>query len=181
MSEVKEKVSFATIWLDGCSGCHMSFLDMDERLIDILDKVNVVNSPLVDFKTFPDHIDVALVEGAVSTEDDLHKIQKLRARVDFLITMGDCAITGNVPSMRNVFPVEEVYHRAFWENAQVQQQDPTESLPTLLKHSRPVHEYVKVDLHVPGCPPPADALYFVLTELLDGRTPDPSKLTRFGK
>ncbi len=177
----KGKVSFATVWLDGCSGCHMSFLDMDERLVEILEHVNIVNSPLVDFKTFPDHIDVALVEGAVSTDDDLNKIRKLRGKTSILITMGDCAITGNVPSMRNVFPVEEVFHRAFWENAQLQQQTPTESLPALLAHSRPVHECVKVDLFVPGCPPPADALYFVLTELLAGRTPDPSQLTRFGK
>jgi NAD-reducing hydrogenase small subunit len=175
------KINFATIWLDGCAGCHMSFLDMDERLLDVLQRVNVVSSPLVDLKTFPPRIDVALVEGAVSTDEDLHKIRKLRGRTGILITMGDCAITGNIPSMRNAFEVDEVLDRAFFENAALQQQKPATSLPTLLRHARPVHEYVKVDLHVPGCPPPADAIHFVLAELLAGRTPDPSQLTRFGK
>ena len=97
------KLKIATIWLDGCSGCHMSFLDMDERLIGILEAADLVYSPLVDAKEFPDDVDITLVEGAVSTTDDLKKLRKAREHSKLLVALGDCAVTGNVPSMRNTF------------------------------------------------------------------------------
>ena len=176
-----KQVRLATVWLDGCSGCHMSFLDMDERLIAIAPLIELVYSPLVDNKVFPEHVDVTIVEGAVSTDEDIIKIRKIRKHTGVLIALGDCAVTGNVPAMRNAFKVSDVFDRAYKENAAIQQQTPTTYLPKLLDRVRPVHEVVKVDLFVPGCPPPADAIYFVVSELLAGRTPDPSKLTRFGK
>jgi len=175
------KVKVATVWLDGCSGCHMSFLDMDERIIELASKIELVYSPLVDVKEFPAGTDLTIVEGAVATDEDIHKIRKIRSRTKLLMSLGDCAVTGNVPSMRNCFNTEEVFKRAYFENAQVQQQKPTSRLPTLLDRVRPIHEVVQVDVYVPGCPPPADAIYFVISELLAGRTPDPSLLTRFGK
>src|SRR3954463_7134638 len=89
------KVRLATIWLDGCSGCHMSFLDLDERLIALTTQMDLVYSPLVDRKDFPDQVDVTLVEGSVSSEEDLHKIQKVRAHTRLLVSLGDCAVTGN--------------------------------------------------------------------------------------
>src|SRR5690349_16239689 len=95
------KPTLATIWLDGCSGCHMSFLDMDERLLELTDKADLVYSPLVDHKVFPDHVDLCLVEGAVSSEDDLHRILMVRERTTTLVSLGDCAVTANVPGMRN--------------------------------------------------------------------------------
>ena len=174
------KPRLATVWLDGCSGCHMSFLDMDERLIELAALVDLVYSPLVDTKEFPEDVDVVLVEGAVSTEDDLEKIRKVRQRSKVLVSLGDCAVTANVPSMRNRFPVAAVEHRAYIENAQLNQQLPREVIPQLLPKSRPVHEFVKVDVFVPGCPPSADTIHFVLTEILAGRMPDLIDKTRFG-
>lgn len=174
------KARLATIWLDGCSGCHMSFLDMDERLIELAGLVDLVHSPLVDSKEFPDNVDVVLVEGAVSTEDDLERIRKVRQRSKVLVSLGDCAVTANVPSMRNRFSVAAVEHRAYIENAQLNQQIPREVIPELLPKSRPVHEFVEVDVFVPGCPPSADTIHFVLTELLAGRIPYLTDKTRFG-
>lgn len=174
------KQTLATIWLDGCSGCHMSFLDMDERLIELSSQFELVYSPLVDIKTFPAHVDLALVEGSVSTDEDEHKIKMIRAHARTLVSLGDCAVTGNVPAMRNAFPVEAIFERAYRENASLPGPNPTEQLPKLLKRVRPVHEVVPVDLHVPGCPPSADTIYTVLKEVLAGRTPDVAALTRFG-
>lgn len=174
------KLRMATVWLDGCSGCHMSFLDMDERLLELADKVELVYSPLVDVKVFPEQVDLALVEGAVSSEEDLVKIRKIRKHTKFLVSLGDCAITGNVPAMRNPFPLAEVLERAYFENAAANQQVPTQVVPPLLDRVRPVHEVVKVDLFVPGCPPSADTIYYTLTELLAGRTPELGDKTRFG-
>ncbi len=179
MSQDK-KLTLATAWLDGCSGCHMSFLDLDERLIELVEMVDVVYSPIVDTKELPLEVDLGILEGAVSTDEDLRNAYKFRKRCKFLISLGDCAVSGNVPSMRNQFNLDEVFDRAFIETAQAQPQRPTESLPTLLETVRPIHHVVPVDLFVQGCPPSADAIWFVLTELLAGRTPDPTQVTRFG-
>jgi NAD-reducing hydrogenase small subunit len=179
--EARGKVKLATVWLEGCSGCHMSFLDMDERLIALSDRVEVVYSPLVDMKSCPSDVDVTLVEGAVATEEDVRKMRSIRRKTKVLISLGDCAVTGNVPSMRNNIKIEDVYDRAYQENAAIQKQRPTLKLPVLLERVRPVHELVEVDVHIPGCPPPADAIFYILTELLEGRSPDISKVTRFGR
>ncbi len=179
--KAKGKARVATIWLEGCSGCHMSFLDMDERLLDLAALVDVVYSPLVDYKEYPDDVDVCLIEGAVATDEDIEKLKKIRRKTKLMIALGDCAVTGNVPAMRNNIKVDDVFDRAYRENAQLQQQRPTYKLPVLMDHVRPVHELVKVDVHIPGCPPPADAIFYVLTELLAGRTPDVASVTRFGK
>ncbi|MCC7146382.1 MAG: hypothetical protein IT443_08045 [Phycisphaeraceae bacterium] len=177
------KPKVATVWLDGCSGCHMSFLDIDERLVALSSLIDIVYSPVVDPKDFPTDVDVTLVEGAVSSEEDLHKIQVIRQRTKILISLGDCAVTGNVPAMRNSYEPAELLARAYVENAQSpdSRQPPTRGLPALRPKAQPVHELVKVDLYLPGCPPPADAIHFVVAELLAGRTPDPSQLTRFGR
>lgn len=174
------KVSLATAWLDGCSGCHMSLLDLDERLIELAQRADLVYSPIVDTKELPERVDVGILEGAVSTEADLKKARLFRKRCNYLVSLGDCAVTGNVPSMRNTFPLSEVMDRAFIENVQAQPQHPTEGVPALLPVVRPVHHVVNVDLFVPGCPPSADTIWYVLTELLAGRTPDPARVTHFG-
>src|SRR5215207_8122006 len=107
------RTKLATVWLDGCSGCHMSFLDIDERLLALTDQIELVYSPLVDRKDFPDKVDVTLVEGSVSSEHDLEKIRHVRAHTKFLIALGDCAVTGNVPSLRNTVGVQSVLRRAY--------------------------------------------------------------------
>ena len=111
------KKRIATTWLDGCSGCHMSLLDMDEQLIDIAGQVDIVYGPLVDTKAIPEGIDVVLVEGAVSSDADAEKLLLLRARSAILVSLGDCAVTANVPGMRNRFPLAEVLKRGYAENA----------------------------------------------------------------
>lgn len=175
------KIRFATTWLDGCSGCHMSFLDLDERLIELADHVELVYSPLVDFKEYPDQVDVCLVEGAVSGEEDLHKIKMVRARTTTLIAFGDCAVTSNVPGMRNTFGPKAVLERAYFDNASANQQVPCEVIPRLLPVAVPVHNVVPVDCFLPGCPPSADLIWQALSELLRGRIPNPARLARFGK
>ena len=175
------KARLATVWLDGCSGCHMSFLDIDERLIDLAQKADVVYSPLVDTKEIPEQIDVALVEGAVSSGADLEKIQHLRAHTRILVSLGDCAVTGNVPAMRNLYSVDTVMKRVFEESMPLNPQVPRTGVPKLLDRVRPVHEVVHVDVFVPGCPPSADVIFYTVSELLEGRTPDLSERSRFGK
>lgn len=174
------KVRLATVWLDGCSGCHMSLLDMDERLLDIEDKIELVSSPLMDVKGFPENIDLAIIEGAITNEEDLHKVQAFRKNSKLVMALGDCAVTGNVPGMRNGFPVEDLFDRAYVENAQTNQQRPRDVVPALLDRTRPIHEVVKVDIFVPGCPPHADIIFYAIAELLEGRMPAAEKMAKFG-
>jgi NAD-reducing hydrogenase small subunit len=170
-----KKVSVATVWLDGCSGCHMSLLDMDERLIELAAFIDIVYSPFVDTKIFPERVDLTLVEGSVSSEEDLAKIKEIREHTRLLISMGDCAVTGNVPSLRNPFGPDAVLLQVYGRHA------PGTIVPRLLPRVVPMHQVVAVDAFIPGCPPSADVLYFALKELVAGRLPDLHSLTRFGK
>ena len=174
------KVTVATIWMDGCSGCHMSLLDMDERLIELAEHIEIVYSPLVDNKKYPDQVDVAIIEGAVSYDEDFKKLKKIRQHTKIIIALGDCAVAGNIPTMRNPFPVAEVLERAYVENASANPGIPTEDIPKMLPYVKPLHEVIDVDVFVQGCPPSADTIYYVITELIAGRTPDPSSRTRPG-
>jgi NAD-reducing hydrogenase small subunit len=177
---MSNKPTLATVWLDGCSGCHMSFLDIDERILDLAAQADLVYSPLVDNKEFPEMVDITLIEGAVSSEEDFHKIKKVRAHTRLLVSLGDCAVTANVPAMRNRFSAQSVLERAYLENADLNQHIPVQVIPALREQSIPVHQVVPVDVFIPGCPPSADIIFFALTELLAGRKPDLRTLTRFG-
>ena len=174
------KPRIATVWLDGCSGCHMSLIDLDERLLDIFDRADLVYSPLVDIKEYPEDVDVCLVEGAVSSEEDLHKIKMVRERTKTIIAFGDCAVTSNVPGMRNPIGVQPLLDRAYIENVAVNPQIPTRVVPKLLPMARPVHLVIPVDVFLPGCPPSADLIYNLLDDLLAGRVPDVTG-ARFGR
>lgn len=178
---MNEKIKLATLWLDGCSGCHMSLLDTDSFLIQLAEHVELVYSPLVDAKTLPPGIDIAIVEGAVSSYEDVEKIRHVRECARILVAIGDCAATGNVPTMRNRFAVQQVVQRAYHDHATANRQmTPTAGVVQLLDRVRPVHEVVPVEVFIPGCPPNARVIRYVLEELLAGRMPEPSKYSHFG-
>lgn len=178
------KVKIGTAWLGGCSGCHMSFVDLDEILIDIAPQIELVYSPIVDAKEYPQGVDVALIEGAICNDHNLHLAKQIRQRSKFVIAFGDCAVNGNVPAMRNPLPksVEAILERAYKENATIQPQFPEGGveIPKLLDKVLPVHEVIKVDFFLPGCPPAANLIAYVLTELLAGRTPDMKDKLKYG-
>jgi NAD-reducing hydrogenase small subunit len=159
----------------------MSFLDQDELLIDLAKKVQLVYSPIADVKVFPENVDVTLVEGAVANEDQLNMLKQARARTKVMISLGDCAVTGNVTALRNVLEnsAEAVLQRAYIENADVNLQIPTD-VPKLLKKVHPLHEVVKIDYFIPGCPPSASLINYVLTELLAGRAPNMEGRSKYG-
>ncbi len=174
------KIRLATVWLDGCSGCHMSLLDIDENIAVLAQKADIVFGPLVDAQEFPENVDVTLVEGAVSNQDDLRLIQTVRRRSRLVVALGDCAVTGNVPSMRNGIPVKRLLQAVYVDGVSADPRVPNDGVPALLKKAMPVHEVVPVDLHVPGCPPRADAILHVAGELLAGRKPDLATKVKFG-
>ena len=167
------RTRLATVWLGGCAGCHMSFLDLDEFLVDLVGLVDIVYSPVMDVKEYPENVDVCLIEGAVCNEDNLELLHKIRARTKVLVSFGDCAVTANVPAMRNQFGIgneENVLQRAYIENAQHNPVLPKQDgiVPLLLKRVLPVHEVVYVEYFLPGCPPPADRIKALVAELLSG-------------
>ena len=170
------KVRLATVWLGGCSGCHMSFLDLDEFLIELATKIDLVYSPVIDVKEYPENVDVCLIEGAVCNEDNLEILHKIRSRTKVLIAFGDCAVTGNVPAIRNQLGLgndENVLQRAYIENAQHNPAIPRNNgiVPALLKRVLPVHEAVHVEYFLPGCPPPAQRIKSLVGQMLSGAEP----------
>jgi NAD-reducing hydrogenase small subunit len=175
-----KKVRLATVWLDGCAGCHMSLLDIDEAILKVANAADVVYGPLVDAQEFPKFVDVTLIEGAVSSQEDLEKAHLIRKRSKIVVSLGDCAVTGNVPAMRNQILPRKLLERIYVEGAQENKAIPTDGVPPLLRQVSPVHQVIKVDLHVPGCPPSAAAIAYVLGELVEGRIPDLATKVKFG-
>jgi NAD-reducing hydrogenase small subunit len=175
-----DRPKIGTCWLDGCSGCHMSLLDIDEGIVAVLRKADIVFGPLVDAQRWPEGVDVAVIEGAISSQDDLKLAQTARARSQIVVALGDCAVTGNVPSMRNGIPTRKLLERIYVEGATAQPGVPTDGVPALLKQAEPLSQSITVDVHVPGCPPKPNAILLVLSELLEGRTPDLGSKLRFG-
>lgn len=170
-----DKIRFATVWLAGCSGCHMSFLDLDEWLIELAQHVDVLYSPVgSDLKEYPENVDVCLVEGGVANEDNLELIHQVRQRTKILISFGDCAVTANIPGMRNMLGgTESVLKRTYIELADTGRQLPHEPgiVPELLDLVLPVHQVVPVDIYMPGCPPSAERIRATLEPLLKGEKP----------
>lgn len=170
------RLKLATIWLAGCSGCHMSFLDLDEWLLELATMADIVYSPLIDVKEFPEGVDVTLVEGAVSNHENRKFIEVVRARTRWLVSFGDCAVTGNVTAMRNpIGGAKAVIERSYGSSA------PSEVVPLLLDHAVPVHQVVHVDGYMPGCPPSAAEIRMVFESVLRGEKPALSgEAIRFG-
>lgn len=170
-----DKIRFATVWLAGCSGCHMSFLDLDEWLIELAQQVDVVYSPVgSDIKNYPENVDVCLVEGAIANAENLALVQQVRRQTKILISFGDCAVTANVPAMRNMLGgADPVLKRAYLELADTTPQLPHAPgiVPELLAQVLPVHQVVPVDIFMPGCPPAADRIRATLAPLLRGEMP----------
>lgn len=167
-----KKPKLATVWLCGCSGCHMSLLDLDERLLALAEQVDLTVSPLTDLKELP-AVDIALVEGGIANEDNLRILRDFREKTTILVSLGDCAGFGCVPMMRNAFDKQSVLDRAYalTESTASGAVPQDEELPVLTEKVGPIHEYVTVDAHIPGCPPSADIIWYALGELLDGRIP----------
>ncbi len=170
MSE--DKVKVATGCLGGCSGCHMSFLDNDEFIVDLLDQVDIVASHMiVDTKEIPE-ADVGIVEGTMTNEDNVELIHEMRENCDILVTWGDCACLGGIMTMRNFQDIDCILEETYAERGDEESVVPSsEEVPELLDKARPVNHFVDVDVYIPGCPPSADIIRYGLEELLEGRIP----------
>ena len=171
-----DRPRLATVWLGGCSGCHMSFLDLDEFLIDLVKQVEIVFSPVVDVKEYPHDVDICLIEGAICNEDHVEMVHKIRQRTKTVISFGDCAVTGNVSAIRNQLGQgnqENVLQRAYMDAAQLNPCVPEEQgiVPRLLERVTPVHEMIHVDHYLPGCPPSAARIKLFMMQLLEGKEP----------
>lgn len=175
------KVKIATTWLDCCSGCHMSFLDIDEAIVEVAGLVEFTRCPITDIKEFTPVV-VGIIEGAVSTTQDVEVLKQLRENCQILMAWGDCACFGGICTMRNLFSKEEILRRYYIETESTKDGKipSSEELPALLDQVKPANQIVKVDCFVPGCPPSSKAIQYALTELLQGRIPVlPSDMMRF--
>ena len=167
------KVKVAMDWLAACAGCEMSVLDTDERLVQLLEKIELTSTPITDLKHPPkEGVTVGILSGTVNNTTNLEVAKEMRERCKVLIAMGDCAVFGGIMTMRNFFDTNEALKRAYVETeSTVDGVIPnSEELSKPIK-AVPVNQVVKVDVHLPGCPPSADAIYYVLSELLEGRIP----------
>ncbi len=172
------KPRIATVSLAGCFGCHMSLLDLDERILKLAELVEFDRSPINDYKDFRARCAVGVVEGGCCTEENVHVLERFRKQCDLLVSIGECAISGGIPAMRNNIPLRECLEEAYLKSPGVYNpggvipNDP--EIPLLLHRLYPCHEVVKIDLFIPGCPPPADAIWDALVSLLAGRPAAPA-------
>ena len=167
---IEARLKIATCSLAGCFGCHMSLLDLDERLFDLAERVELDRSPLTDIKELGE-CDVGLIEGGVCNAENVHVLMEFRARCRILVAIGACALNGGIPAMRNQFDLKECLEESYVRgiglvNAQIPN-DP--EIPLLLNKVHPLHEVVKIDYLLPGCPPSADTIWTFINELLSGQ------------
>ncbi len=168
-----EKVKVSTVWLGACAGCHMSFLDLDEGLIDLFEKIEIIHSPITDIKDFP-KVTLGIVEGAIVNEENLEVLKNLRESCDILVALGDCACFGGIPAMRNFWDKEEILKRAYIDTESTINMSgniPHIEVPELFHAVKPIDAYVRVDGYIPGCPPRAGAIGYALGEILKGNMP----------
>jgi NAD-reducing hydrogenase small subunit len=169
------KPKIASDWICGCAGCHMSLLDMDERLLDVIELADLRATPITDLKE-PDEsgVDVGVLEGGINNTANEEVAHRMRKRCKVLVALGDCAVFGGVPAMRNFFTLEESLRRAYVETESTDSEGKIPDDPELCRMTkvRALQDVVPVDVFVPGCPPDADAIFFALSELAQGRKPD---------
>jgi len=167
------KPRIATDWLAGCAGCHMSLLDMDERLLDIAQAVELTSSPITDLKHPPEEgVDVGILEGCINNSATEQVARTMRARCRILVALGDCAVFGGVPTMRNSATCAQALRRAYVESeSTVDGRVPDDPELARMQNARAVGQVVDVDINIPGCPPPPEAILYVLSELAAGRKP----------
>jgi NAD-reducing hydrogenase small subunit len=168
------KPKIASDWLAGCSGCHMSLLDIDERILKIIELADLRATPITDLKE-PDikGVDVGILEGGVNNTTNEEVVRRMRSRCKILVALGDCAVFGGVPAMRNFFPLEDSLRRAYVETESTDADGLIPRDPELCVQTevRALQDIVPVDVFVPGCPPDADIIFYVLSELAQGRKP----------
>lgn len=173
-----KKPVVATASLAGCFGCHMSLLDIDERILDLIELVDFHKSPITDVKKFTQECDIGLIEGGCCLDENVHVLKDFRKHCRILISVGECAIMGGLPAMRNGIPVQECLDEAYLNGVSVKDSNPDKimpndkELPVLLDRVYPCHEVVKMDYFLPGCPPGAELLWNALTALLENREMD---------
>jgi len=169
------KPVIATASLAGCFGCHMSLLDIDERILKLIELVEFHKSPVDDIKTFSKPCDIGLIEGGCCNSENVEVLRLFRKNCKVLISLGECAVMGGLPALRNGIPIRECLEEAYLhtpttEGNTIIPNDP--ELPVILDKVYPCHEVVKIDYFLPGCPPPADLIWNALTSLIEGRPLD---------
>ena len=175
----------ATASLAGCFGCHMSLLDIDEKILELIDLVEFNKSPINDIKKFTKRCDIGLIEGGCCNSENVHVLKDFRKNCNILVSVGECAIMGGLPAMRNGIPIKECLEEAYVKGPTVQSNDekiiPNDpELPVLLDRVYPCHEVVKIDYYLPGCPPCADLIWESLVALLNGKEMDlPYEVVKF--
>jgi len=169
-----EKVTVASDWMCGCAGCHMSLLDIDERIVTLVQHVTLTSTPITDLKHPPEAgVTVGILEGGINNSANEEVAKMMRERSKILIALGDCAVFGGVPSMRNFVGIDEALRRAYIETeSTVDGQIPHHEDIAVMQETRAVDQVVPVDIYLPGCAPSADAIWYVLSELLAGRMPE---------
>ena len=167
------KPVLATTSLAGCFGCHMSFLDIDERILELIELVEFNKSPIDDIKTFTKQCDIGLIEGGCCNSENIHVLKDFRKNCKILVSLGECAIMGGLPALRNDIPVEDCLREAYLDGPTVGLNTEKilpndDDLPMLLDKVYPCHEVVKIDYYLPGCPPTADLIWNALVALVTG-------------
>ena len=172
MNTPRRKLRVATASLAGCFGCHMSLLDMDERLVPLLEQIELDRSPLTDVKTLGP-CDLGLIEGGLCNAENVHVLREFRRQCRTLAAVGACAINGGLPAQRNHLDIRDCLQTVYLTGTGVERgyipNDP--ELPLPLDKVHPLHEVVKIDYFLPGCPPSADAIHRFLSDFIVGRTP----------
>jgi NAD-reducing hydrogenase small subunit len=170
---MSKKQSIATVSLAGCFGCHMSFLDLDTKLVDLIELVDITKSPLTDIKKFPGKVNIGLIEGGVCNDENVEVLKMFRENCEILVSMGECAIMGGLPALRNNVSLKDCLEEAYINTPTTDNHEEIipyhPDIPKILDKVYPCHEVVKIDYYIPGCPPSAETIWAFLEALITGK------------